>query len=362
MAKTQRRQVRKAHEAVVDRLNRHMRTFTTLAPDVWRTVDSLRQDKTWPDWCFLPSKMLSPPANLSSADQLHFPIARDLAAWRATQGIYAFDATVIDSLWRTPVTGSLPVELLRQMPEWCCYVPFIPARDRLEGVFITLDILDYFSDAPEEALVLVLDFGDHLVPVNILLSAGGTLAEAIARSKRYTDETAYIVRSLHGQSGNLDPFGIEIGREIHRSCVETFAEPLVATALYLCSTTSEFRSSDGGEEQPAYPTPVRTRKTGLRLFPPDAPRFWEVSYRLGAALRGAEVEQSVGDADASGGGRARPRPHIRRAHWHSYRTGPRERPEEQRLVVRWLPPLPVAFAEDGGIVPTVRPVQERGGR
>ena len=253
-----------------------------------------------------------------------------------------------------PLTGPLPVELLRQLPEWCCYVPFTPAR---EGLFITLDILEYFSDTPEEALVLLLDFGELLVPVNILLTAGGTLAEAIACSKQYTTETVNIIQTIYGNPGDIDPAAIKTGHEFHRACVDYFAEPLVAVALYLYSTTTEFRAFSGDQGQPANPAPVKTRRTGMRLFPPNDPRVWEVSYRLGAALRRAEAARETAQAVGVGSGRATPRPHIRRAHWHSYRTGPRDRPEEQRLVVRWFPPLQVAFGDDGEVVPTIRPVE-----
>ena len=218
-----------------------------------------------------------------------------------------------------------------------------------------LDILDYTGSSPEEALALLLDFDDILVPVNIPLSPGMTLPDAIARSKEYTAQALNIIRRVYGRVGDLDLEAVETGYKAHRVSLDTFVEPLVSVALYLCATTAEFRSSDAGEAQPANPAPVRTRRTGMRLFPPNKPRVWEVSYRLGAALRRAEAEQV--DREPARGGRASPRPHIRRAHWHSYRTGPRDRPEEQHLNVRWLPPLRVSFGDDGEVVPTIRAVQ-----
>jgi hypothetical protein len=44
------------------------------------------------------------------------------------------------------------------------------------------------------------------------------------------------------------------------------------------------------------------------------------------------------------------RPHIRRAHWHTFRRGPRD--GEQTRVIRWLPPIPVNVDETG-VIPTI---------
>src|SRR5262249_31771482 len=47
-----------------------------------------------------------------------------LFAWRATQGIYHFDPTLAAELQATPLTGSIPVEVLQNLPEWCTYLAF----------------------------------------------------------------------------------------------------------------------------------------------------------------------------------------------------------------------------------------------
>lgn len=45
-----------------------------------------------------------------------------------------------------------------------------------------------------------------------------------------------------------------------------------------------------------------------------------------------------------------PRPHVRRAHWHHFGTDPRD--GERKLVVKWLPPIPVNY-DPGDDLPTV---------
>lgn len=37
---------------------------------------------------------------------------------------------------------------------------------------------------------------------------------------------------------------------------------------------------------------------------------------------------------------------MRAAHYHTYWTGRRSRPEARQSFVKWLPPIPVAFEED----------------
>src|SRR3954462_8485818 len=114
------------------RPGRTLGTFSRLYPDAWKQVDELRADRKglggWPDWCFLPLAgayaIVSPGTTLRSVDQSRpVGILGALAAWRVTEGIYRFDPTTFEALWKTPVTGEIPTELLVHLPEWCVYVP-----------------------------------------------------------------------------------------------------------------------------------------------------------------------------------------------------------------------------------------------
>jgi hypothetical protein len=79
-----------------------------------------------------------------------------------------------------------------------------------------------------------------------------------------------------------------------------------------------------------------------------------VGYRLGAAIRAAQASPQHSE---SGGTHARPRPHIRRAHWHGYWTGPRAKPaKERKFVLRWLAPIPVNVSEETPTIPTIHEV------
>jgi hypothetical protein len=91
-------------------------------------------------------------------------------------------------------------------------------------------------------------------------------------------------------------------------------------------------------------------KGGLRLFPADKPTTWDIGMRIGAALRAATQRA---ESEPAGGTHASPRPHIRRAHWHSYRVGP----GRAETILRWLAPIAVNVDDPGGLAATVRPVK-----
>lgn len=81
-------------------------------------------------------------------------------------------------------------------------------------------------------------------------------------------------------------------------------------------------------------------RQGLRAHPADRIQQWTVAWRIGAALAAAERREREPPARAGTPTGRSPKPHLRRAHWHLYWTGPgRAEPR-----VKWLPPIPVNVA------------------
>ena len=257
--------------------------FSRLYPEAWKQVDEFRASTKglgdWPDWCFLPLSatyaIVTRGKTLQSADQAqHVGILGALAAWRVTQGIYRFDPTTFDALWKTPVTGDIPTEVLFHLPEWCVYIP-TPDQTwqgaTLNGFFAHLE--HDMNDRRTE-LRLVLDVtgaaGDELIVMPIHLGKGGVSGGVEAMMKEAARHFPVVMQSPEG--------------EVERLVSDI--SPLVSLVLYLCSQAAEIREAGAGKRVPSRPKPQKTKK-GVRIFAPDHPSRWEVGYRLGAALRQA---------------------------------------------------------------------------
>jgi hypothetical protein len=107
-------------------------------------------------------------------------------------------------------------------------------------------------------------------------------------------------------------------------------QPLLARLLYLCSDEPEIDDRAHPGEQPRRPKPKRTKR-GWRLFAAKKTRTWSVGERTGELIRHARDDAEATDRRVT--------PHIRRAHWHGYWTGPKT--GERRFSYKWLPPTVV---------------------
>lgn len=332
-------------------LPRPARLLTEVArqyPHAWGQVEHLRSERgrglpQWPSWCYLPLAGAYAIVGGGGDRTVSHEAAGDialigaLAAWRATQGIYRIDPDVLDAVLDTPLDRELPSDLLYRLPEWCVYIEVGRdwAGERLHGLFAHLE---HDANDGRSELRLLLDLESRLIPIPIHLVEDGTLYDGV---------TAMMTEAVT-RAGSL-PSSVA-GREQIAKIAQA-AAPLVSLVLYLCSQTAEYRDARGSDHQPGRPKPVKTKR-GTRLFPPSGPTTWEVSYRLGAAIRAARAAEDREEQEA--GARRGPRPHIRRAHWHTYWTGSRDGARER--VLRWLPPIAVAVEDLDEIVPTIRPV------
>ncbi|MCF7992134.1 MAG: hypothetical protein K9M02_16975 [Thiohalocapsa sp.] len=331
------------------------RTYARNWPDVDRIrTMRVRDFPDWPDWCFLPLQaahaIVGEGAEILPPDRLsHVGILGAMAAWRVTQGIYRFDPDVAAAVAETPLAGELPGELLYRLPEWCVYVE-TPGRTfggrTLHGFWAHLDW--EIDEAPNELRLLLdvartpeeaLDPQNGLLPVPLILGEG-SIADAL---DRVAESARRQVQALGLTGGNVPQFSST--RHV------TDVAPLVALVLYLCAENAEIGD---GVRRPRNPSPKRTKR-GERWFPAKRITAWPIGERLGAALRRAQTGEAAADAGedtGSGGERSRPRPHIRRAHWHTYRVGERRVGRK----VKWIAPVAVNVDDPQGLAATVRPV------
>ena len=322
-------------------------------PDIWKEVDRMRSLRgkdlpSWPDWCFLP--LAGAHTLITAAQGDDTPISEiwafeAVAAWRATQGVYRFDQTIFDALWETPISGDIPGEVLHHLPEWSCYVECDRniAGHPCYGFFVHLD---YDIDARRSELHLLLDNkDDHLTPLVIYLT--GNVEEGVEAALGDFDRKTRTLADAPRAACSSD---VIAHLKAHRSDLEG----MISVALYLASANAELGSPS--DKSPAKPA-VTATKSGPRIFPPDRPRVWDVAIRLGAALRHAQEAASNCEHEEQNraGTHASPRPHIRRAHWHTFLAGPRDGERERRS--KWLPPIPVNVTGDAPLIPAIREVE-----
>lgn len=129
---------------------------------------------------------------------------------------------------------------------------------------------------------------------------------------------------------------------------------LLSIALYLCSINADIARREAPSDRNARKKGSRWRYVQQPQQPPSRPVEWDVGVRIGAALRQSVSRQS--DEHGSGTGR-HVRPHVRRAHWHSYWVGPRN--GDRRRELRWLPPIPVGIEDFDKLPATIRRVGDR---
>ena len=329
----------------------HLERMGGKYPGVWKTFDQMRGSRgepaigQWPDWCYMPLNAAMTYA-VNQGDRSASPDAAALgalAAWRLTQGIYRFDQTVYEYVIETPLSGEIPHQVLQQMPEWCLYV------ETPDGNYIGMKMLGFFAhldfdinDGRAE-LRLVIDGEDgSLLPVMIHLGPW-SLEEAVRKAHAVMIDRM----KMSGVFGNY-PEALITGLEAH---TQSSLAPLISLLLYICSQSGEVGD---GARRPSNPSPKRTKK-GMRLFSAERVTEWGVGVRMGSALRRTIGTETSEQKPQGGGGHAGPRPHIRRAHWHGYWMGPRDK--DRRFDLRWQPPIIVGVTDPEALPAVIRKVR-----
>jgi hypothetical protein len=345
---------------LADRTAGYLREWERHYRKCWRRIGELRgyyirqHPNDLPSWCWIPTDAVvhyyTPEPAWPVLDRLRergvpgWPrgllALTALAAWRQTKGIYLFDPDLGREVIGTSLDDKLPARALKHLPAWCCYVASGAAIPQVAGFYVFLDwnVLSrqadltfvFDRDTPTEQ-GLVMDWSIPLVD-------GASIREAVNRTLDSVADTLGVL-----------PAGLDTDR-----LLEDLLYPALALTLYLCAGNPDVVPA--ARRGPT--SPPRRKRKGSTI--PSEPRTWEVGWRIGAALRAG------GDADAkhcrrTSTGRASPRPHIRSPHWQSFRIGPGRPNERDDYIVHWIAPIPVNFdpsRPDGGLVTTIRPVQQ----
>lgn len=311
-------------------------------PEAWQQVKQFRAGKgkdlpDWPDWCYIPIAAGVAIATQGNDSKLHQAIldfklspavVTAAAAWRVSQGVYRFDADLYNSLTSQPLDGNVPCEILKRMPEWCVYIETIRAsfyEQPIVGFWAHLEH-DVNDGRMELRFVLMCEDEKNLiVPVHL---GDWTLEEGLQRMK--AESSKYALPGI-----NLDL--------IKEKDIAAEITPLLQLVLYLCAENADM-------PQIQHPQ-TRVRMSG-QVDVPRETRYWTVGERVGAGIRKYRNQEAQ---EHQGGTHASPRAHIRRAHWHSFWTGPRD--GQRKLILRWLPPIPVGVDDDGELPAVIHKIK-----
>jgi hypothetical protein len=241
-----------------------------------------------------------------------------VCSWALGQGIYRFDSDLSRAVTETELPNILPLEIFSKLPEYCIYTevpyglyekkfPLAESTSRIYGFFA------YINDFPTKdfpILKIVLDMTGSMYSVPIELDPRLTLTDAVC--------------AFLEDKGDTDA----ISNYFIKSAIAELIDPLLSMLLYICSDKPEI---DNFREPGTAPSRVALKKVknGFRFFVPSGPRIWIVGEKTGEAIRKYATSGEYGKSK---------RPHLRRAHWHGYWHGKRDR-REFRLA--WLSPIPV---------------------
>jgi len=309
-------------------------------PNAIKLADTFRRDRArfgedYPDWCDLPAPLVTVIITGTVGERTMARILEqepnhaqtDLTAaliWIRGKMIYRFDDTLADTLAAQPLDGKIPPEALHYLPYPCVYIE----RKMLVGDYEAIGFFAWLDYADAKILRLqFLQTNGETLPIPIPIT-GGTIDDSILEFIKLASER-------HGHAG----VSMYDADELLNSPFPKLIAECVNLLLYLCS------------EKPDVPddTELRARRSRDSYGNPKRVAQWDVGTRIGAALRRTTerevTEEPPNDEDGSieqaeKKQHASPRPHMRRAHWHSFWTGKRDSPEH-KLVLCWLPPTTV---------------------
>ncbi len=312
----------------------HLERISSRYHGAWATIDRMRFDRgkklrDWPAWCYLP--MIAAHAivlrgqPLRSQEQVVDVSALSaMAPWRLTKGVYRFDPDLYAALVGTDLRGPIPCDVLFRLPEWCLYMETPDLRfmdEQLDGVWAHLE---WDAESNRGELRILLHVGERLIPIPVLLGAW-SIAEAVEKMF-CAAEAALAGRTL---------------RETDPVSMANAITPIVSMLLYLCADEPEIEDRAFPGVRPGRPVSKKI-KGMLRFFEAGKIRVWDVGTQTGERLRQAQerarADTSTGDQHQQE--RESPIPHVRRAHWHGFWSGPLA--GDRRFSVKWLPPILVS--------------------
>lgn len=320
---------------------RLLKTITAKVPTIWDEAEGIRANRgkdvpDWPDWCYLPVA-----AGIALANKHGFPVyygalISTLAAWRKSKEVYVFDPDFVSLLSDMEDDVEIPTDALLRLPYYAFYVE-APGNSSIVGEFDGFfAALESDPGNHERELRISLIFKEESEPpcVPIIINLD---TDTISQSARNLGEE--MRKHLPANSIAANDI-ISKHAELYRT-VGAFAVNMI---LYIIADNNDI-APNSEQAFITHRTPhVRDKYSEIRR--------WDVGVRVGNTIRAARKATPVQDEPKPTGTHASPRPHMRRAHWHHFWTGPKKDLDARKLVLKWIPPTFVS-GEDEEQMPIV---------
>lgn len=330
--------------------------FTRKYPKLWGSLAQLRTEAMAGElisWDF--DRTYCPIAAALAALEEYLPERRDaasvagvatgLGAWRQSKMIYRFDEVLANELMSDTEDTAIPIDILMSMPAPAIYIQIVGVTEP-DGVMawiehdvntgereLRLDAFGTVNGLPRAHSASYI----HLIP-------GGTVSDGITRAEKIIkDNMPDTPDAQRLYEAGLDYFRKSLGAVLG----------YVQLLLYICAENAEI--TENAEQNKIYRRSSHITDRFREL------RKWDVGVKTGLILRAAERRQQaeniqpepVEETEKRTYNRIhRNRPHIRHSHWHHFWTGPKD--GERKLILRWMPPIPVNIA-DGELPVTIIP-------
>jgi hypothetical protein len=285
----------------------------------------------WPGWCELPMSYVYSALTIEAVDsddairligKIGLEKIAELTAafiWMRYRVVYRFDNDFSEVLMEQPFEGDIPGEALNTMPFPCVYVEkeTILGEELSTGFFAWVDWDARESKRKLQFLFLLRSGDTYLHTLPIVGSLDDSL-KALHDSCVSLSQTK-IARKLDAE--------ITAAAKMHLSPDITTVAGCLNHLLYLCSEEPDIPDIDR----------FKQRRTHDRNGIPKRTASLEVGTRIGSIFRKAKQGNYASASEMNSGHRSQSVPHIRRAHWHHYWTGPKK--GERILVLKWLSPI-----------------------
>lgn len=337
---------------------RLLQQISVVYPRVWDQMKYFHDTNgegglSWNNMCYAPiSAALACVTNGADIERLSAndirlashvaPIVAALASWRLDKQVFVLDEEMEHLLCEDTGDIEIPTEIFMQLPYLCFYVDvntLVHNQRRVTGFFV------HFEDDPinkdrELRILLLFDDGDvEALPIHI------------------DEDTVYdsLIHTMKEAEKVLRNIGSDVRFDYDDDFFETeqfkIAVKCLQIILYICAQNADIQQDP---EQKTISRPSQTIRDKYSEI-----KKWDVGFRIGEAFKKYRREHpddkdEIDDQETPNEQKthASPRPHMRRAHWHHFWTGKLSEPTKRKLVLKWLPPIPVGI-QDGEVNPVV---------